>query len=167
MRLDHWRCWWSRPFGHLWEVITYFDGVSGRWAAFSRCARCDRIRGLAVGAPTHGAVFANQPLATGESQQGTKRSAPPSATPTTGAPRESGEFAEVQLERALRLYVRRARVSHALHGERVVYVAEIIGERSPRAASRNLRKAVARTTRGRVEGDAVERALRQLEHELE
>ena len=66
---DRWRCFWSWPPGHPFEVIDYFDGVAGRWAAFSRCVRCDRTRGLAVGAPVHGAVFANNPLATGSSQQ--------------------------------------------------------------------------------------------------
>ena len=98
----------------MYEVIDYFDGVAGRWAAFSRCARCDRERGLAVGAPLHGAVFSNNPLATGLSYQGTKRSAPPSASPTTGAPSEDKGFADVALGHGKRLFVRRAAVSSGL-----------------------------------------------------
>ena len=62
---DRLRCFWSLPPGHAWEVIDYFDGVAGRWAAFSRCVRCDRTRGLAVGGAVHGAVFATQPAGHG------------------------------------------------------------------------------------------------------
>ena len=165
-RLNHWRCFWSWPQGHNYEVIDYFDGVAGRWAAFSLCVRCDKSRGLAVGAPVHGAVFGSHPLATGLSSQGTKRSAPPSATPTTGAPTHAEGVADVALGRGMRLFVRRARVSSGLRRGRPVYVAHIIGADTVRSASPNLRRAVARATRGRADDRAVEVVLRQLEHEL-
>ena len=163
---DRWRCFWSWPPGHPWEVIDYFDGVAGRWAAFGRCVRCDRTRGLAVGGPVHGAVFANNPMATGESSQGTKRSAPPSATSTIGAPREEKECAEIPLGRGRRLYVRRADASFGLRRGRPIYVAHIIGANTLRSASPNLRKAVAGAMRQGGRSSHVEQALHQLEHEL-
>ena len=163
---DRWRCFWSWPPGHAYEVIDYFDGVAGRWAAFSRCARCDRTRGLAVGAPAHGAVFAHNPMATGLSNQGTKRSAPPSASSTTGAPREEQECAEIPLGRGRRLYVRRASVSFGLRRARPVYCAHIIGAGSLRSASPSLRRAVSRALSQPSTSPSVEDALHQLEHEL-
>ena len=163
---DRWRCFWSWPPGHPWEVIDYFDGVAGRWAAFGRCVRCDRTRGLAVGGAVHGAVFANNPMATGESSQGTKRSAPPSATSTKGAPREEKECAEIPLGRGRRLYVRRARVSYGVRRGRPVYVAHIIGTDTLRFASPSLRAAVARAMNWSGGSGDVEHALQQLEHEL-
>jgi len=161
-----WRCFWSWPPGHPWEVIAYFDGVAGRWAAFSRCVRCDRVRGLAVGGAVHGAVFANNPMATGMSFQGTKRSAPPSASSTTGAPRDEQESAEIALGRGRRLYVRRARVSYGVRRGRTVYVAHVIGADALRSASANLRVAVARSMGRSGRSSDVEDALQQLEHEL-
>ena len=164
---DRWRCYWSWPLGHPYEVIDYFDGVLGRWAAFSRCVRCDRTRGLAVGAPVHGAVFPNQPMITGSASQGTKRSAPPSASSTTGAPTEEKEFAEIALGRGRRLYVRRARVSLGVRRGRPVYVAHVIGADTLRCASPNLRRAVARATSQRARSSGLEQALRQLEREFD
>jgi hypothetical protein len=163
---DTWRCFWSWPPGHPFEVIDYFDGVAGHWAAFSRCVRCDRTRGLAVGAPVHGAVFANNPIATGMSFQGTKRSAPPSATSTTGAPTDDRESAEIDLGHGRRLYVRRARVSLGMRRGRTVYVAHIIGADTLRCASPSLRRVVAQATRQKAGSSAVEQPLRQLEREL-
>ena len=163
---DRMRCFWSWPPGHAWEVIDYYDGVAGRWAAFSRCVRCDRTRGLAVGGAVHGAVFAANPMATGMSFQGTKRSAPPSASSTTSAPREEQESAEIALGRGRRLYVRRARVSYGVRRGRPVYVAHIIGTDTLRFASPSLRAAVARAMRRSGRSGDVEDALQQLEHEL-
>jgi hypothetical protein len=160
------RCFWSWPPGHPWEVIDYFDGVAGRWAAFSRCVRCDRTRGLAVGGAVHGTVFANNPLATGMSFQGTKLSAPPSAGSTTGAPRDEKESAEIALGRGRRLYVRRARASYGVRRGRTVYVAHIIGTDALRSASPNLRAAVARSMSRSGRSSDVESALQQLEQEL-
>ena len=163
---DRWRCFWSWPPGHPFEVIDYFDGVAGRWAAFSRCVRCDRTRGLAVGAPVHGAVFANQPMITGTASQGTKRSAPPSATSTAGAPTEEQEFAEIALGHGRRLYVRRAAVSFGVRRGCPVYVAHIIGANTLRSTSPSLRRAVSRAMSQRGQSPSVEEALHQLEHEL-
>ena len=163
---DRWRCFWSWPPGHPYEVIDYFDGVAGRWAAYSRCVRCGRSRGLAVGAPVHGAVFGNNPLATGLSYQGTKRSAPPSATSTTGAPADERDCGEIALGRGRRLYVRRAEVSSGLRRGREVYVAHVIGTDTLRSASPDLRRAIASATGARRRSPGVEEALQQLEHEL-
>ena len=163
---DTWRCFWRWPPGHRFEVLPYFDGVAGRWAAFGRCACCDKLRGLAVGEAAHGAVHANQPLATGLSYQGTKRSAPPSATPTAGAPTAEGEFADVPLGGGRRLYVRRAVVSSPLRGERRVYVAHVIGAERLRCSSPSLRRAVARALRDRPGSPRLAGVLTQLEHEL-
>ena len=163
---DRWRCYWSWPPGHMYEVIDYFDGVAGRWAAFSRCARCDNVRGLAVGAPVHGAVFSGNPMATGLSYQGTKRSAPPSATSTTWAPSYQEGFADVALGHGMRLFVRRAEVSSGLRRGRRVYVAHIIGTDRLRSASPNLRRAVAGAMSEGRRSSKVENALRELEHEL-
>ena len=163
---DRWRCFWAWPPGHPFEVIDYFDGVAGRWAAFSRCVRCDRTRGLAVGAPVHGAVFAAHPLATGMSEQGTKRSAPPSATSTTGAPRHEQACAEIALGRGRRLYVRRADVSLGVRRVCPVYVAHIIGIDRLRSVSPTLRRSVAGAMGGPGRSSRVEDALEQLEHEL-
>ena len=163
---DRWRCFWSWPPGHPYEVIDYFDGVAGRWAAFSRCVCCDRARGLAVGTPMHGAVFANNPLATGMSYQGTKRSAPPSASSTTGTPADEKECGEIALGRGRRLYVRRAKVSSGFRRGRPVYVAHVIGTQAPRSASPDLRRAIAGAMGQRRRSTGVEKALHQLEHEL-
>ena len=163
---DRWRCFWSWPPGHPYEVIDYFDGVAGRWAAFSRCVCCDRARGLAVGTPMHGAVFANNPLATGMSYQGTKRSAPPSASSTTGSPADEKECGEIALGRGRRLYVRRAKVSSGFRRGRPVYVAHVIGTQAPRSASPDLRRAIAGAMGQRRRSTGVEKALHQLEHEL-
>jgi hypothetical protein len=163
---DTWRCFWTWPPGHRFEVIPYFDGVAGRWAAFGRCACCDKLRGLAVGHAVSGAVFANQPLATGLSRQGVKHSAPPSATSTTGAPADEGGFADIALGDGLRLYVRRAVVSSPLRGERRVYVAHVIGAAGLRRASPSLERAVGRALRDRPGSPRLAGVLAQLEHEL-
>jgi hypothetical protein len=163
---DTLRCFWTWPPGHRYEVISFFDGVAGRWAAFGRCACCDKLRGLAVGDATHGAVFANHPLATGLSNQGTKRSAPPSATPTRGAPNENGTFADVALGNGLRLFVRRAVVSSTLRRERRVYVAHLIGADAVRSASPSLHRAVRRALGERPGSPRLARVLAELEHEL-
>jgi hypothetical protein len=163
---ERWRCFWVWPPGHTWEVIDYFDGVAGRWAAFSRCACCDKTRGLAVGNPVHGAVFANNPMATGMSDQGTKRSAPPSATSTAGAPGDEKECAEIALGRGKRLYVRRAEVSFGVRRGQPVYVAHIIGSGARRSASPKLQKAVSHAMRDSAESSRVQEALRQLEREF-
>ena len=163
---DRWRCFWTWPPGHSFEVIPYFDGVAGRWAAFGRCVCCDKVRGLAVGDAAHGAVFANQPLATGMSYQGTKRSAPPSATATTSAPREDGSFADVALGGGRRLFVRRAVVGRPVRGERTVYVAHVIGTTAVRSASPSLRRAVQRALAERRGSARLAGILAELEHEL-
>ena len=147
-------------------MIDYFDGVAGRWAAFSSCACCDKTRGLAVGNAVHGAVFANNPMATGLSYQGTKRSAPPSATSTTGAPRDEKECAEIALGQGTRLYVRRADVSFGVRRGRAVYVAHIIGSDARRSASPKLDRAVSGAMRDSARSSRVQEALRQLEHEF-
>jgi hypothetical protein len=163
---DRWRCFWSWPPGHRFEVIRYFDGVAGRWAAHGRCVCCDRLQGLAIGAPAHGAVFANQPMATGDTHQGVKRSAPPSATSTANVPDDEGPSADVALGDGRRLYVRRVDVTVGSLARRRVYVAHVIGAHGPRAASPKLGSAVARALRVRTGNARVEQLLRQLEHEL-
>ena len=163
---DRWRCFWTWPPGHRFEVIRYFDGVAGRWAAFGRCVCCDRLRGLAIGDAAHGAVFAGNPMATGMTSQGVKRSAPPSATSTTGAPADGEAAADVALGDGRRLYVRSARVATRGRSRRRVYVAHVIGADGPRTASSDLRAAVAGALREREGSPRLERLLRQLEHEL-
>jgi hypothetical protein len=159
-----WRCWWHPPLGHVDELIEYVDSLSGRWAARSRCARCGREAGLAVGEARHGSVFPNNPLATMLSRQGVKRSVPPAEKFGFGPPPGRPGGIEIAGPGGRRVYVRRLRGRFALGREREVYLALARGEGSPVVAS-DLRVAL-RQVLGDADDRWLERAARELEAEL-
>jgi hypothetical protein len=159
-----WRCWWQRPLGHVDELIEYVDSLSGRWAARTRCARCGRESGLAVGDARHGNVFPNNPLATMLSRQGVKRSVPPAEKFGFGPPPGRPGGIEMDGPNGQRVYVRRLRGRFALGRERDVYLAVVRDRGSPVVAP-DLRVALAGVV-GHVDHRWLDRAARELEAEL-
>lgn len=164
LRAARWRCWWHRPLGHVDELIEYVDSLSGRWAARTRCARCGRETGLAVGEARHGNVFPNNPLATMLSRQGVKRSVPPAEKLGFGPPPGRPGGIEIDGPAGERIYVRRLRGRFALGRRREVYLAAVRTERSATVAP-DLRVALARLV-GNADDRWLERAARELEAEL-
>jgi hypothetical protein len=163
--LSRWRCWWHRPFGHPDEMIEYVDSLSGRWAARTRCARCGRETGLAVGYARHGNIFPNNPLATMMSRQGVKRSAPPAEKFGFGPPPGRPGAIEIETPGGWLIGVRRVHARFALGRQRDVYLVAVAGEQRPPIVAPELRLALARALR---EADErwLERAARELEAEL-
>jgi len=163
--LSRWRCWWHRPFGHPDEMIEYVDSLSGRWAARTRCARCGRETGLAVGYARHGNIFPNNPLATMMSRQGVKRSAPPAEKFGFGPPPGRPGAIEIETPGGRLIGVRRVRARFALGRQRDVYLVAVTGEKRPPIVAPELRLALAGALR---EADErwLDRAARELEAEL-
>jgi len=143
------------------ELIDYVDSLSGRWAARTRCARCGRESGLAVGAARHGDVFPNNPLATMLSRQGVKRSAPPAEKFGFGPPPGRPGGMDILGPGGERVYVRRVRGRFALGRRRDVYLAVVQGAGTPSVAP------VLRLALTRAIGTADERWLERAERELE
>jgi len=164
--LRRWRCWWHRPFGHPDELIEYVDFLSGRWAARTKCARCGRETGLAVGYARHGSIFPNNPLATMMSRQGVKRSAPPAEKFGFGPPPGRPGAIEIEAPGGRLVGVRRVRARFALGRQRDVYLVAVTAgqQRTPIVAS-DLRLALAAALRDADER-WLDRAARELEAEL-
>jgi hypothetical protein len=163
--LRRWRCWWHPPFGHVDELIEYVDTLSGRWAARTRCARCGRELGLAVGEARHGNIFPANPLATMLSRQGVKRSVPPAEKFGFGPPPGAPGGMELPGPDGQHVFVRRVRARYALGRRRDVYLVAIVGKPGSPTIANDLGGAL----RGALQGaDArwLERTVRQLEAEL-
>jgi hypothetical protein len=168
-RLNHlarrWRCWWHRPLGHVDEVIEYVDSLSGRWAARTRCARCGRETGLAVGKPKHGAVYPNQPLATMLSRQGVKVSVPPAEKLGFGPPPGRPGGMELDGPDGRGIYVRRIHARFALGRSRDVYLAVVLQAGAAPVVASDLRSALERAV-GPGDTRWLDRSAKQLEAEL-
>ncbi len=165
LTLRRWRCWWQPPFGHVDELIDYVDALSGRWAARTRCARCGRESGLAVGYARHGAIFPNNPLATMLSRQGVKVSVPPSEKLGFGPPPDRPGGMEIEGPGGRGVYVRRLHARFALGRERDIYQAIVLERGASPVFERDLRAALTKALGG-TDVDWLERATRQLEAEL-
>jgi hypothetical protein len=163
--LRRWRCWWHRPFGHVDELIEYVDTLSGRWAARSRCARCGREQGLAVGEARHGNIFPANPLATMLSRQGVKRSSPPAEKIGFGPPAGAPGGMEIPGPDGQRVFVRRVRGRYALGRRRDVYLVAIVDKRGSPTIANDLAGALRGALRG-ADGRWLERTVRELEAEL-
>jgi hypothetical protein len=160
-----WRCWWQPPFGHVDELIEYVDPLSGRWAARTRCARCARESGLAVGHAKHGAIFPNNPLATMLSRQGVKVSVPPSEKIGFGPPPGRPGGMEIEGPGGKSIYVRRVHARFALGRERDIYQAVLLERGASPIFDSNLRAALAKALGG-ADDVWLERATRELDAEL-
>ena len=162
----HWRCWWSWPPGHSWEILDYVDALSGRWAARARCVVCGRESGLAVGKTAHGVVFQHNPLATSLAMQGTARTVPAAAKIGFGPPGADREGFVVQTPDGAAVVVRHAAVRRALGIRRSVYCAWRPGSDDLAAVSRDLRAVLSRAAGSEVPDAWLEQTTRQLEDEL-
>ena len=160
-----WRCWWQPPFGHVDEMIEYVDSLSGRWAARTRCARCGRETGLAVGEPRHGAVYPNQPLATMLSRQGVKVSVPPAEKLGFGPPPGRPGGIELDGPDGRGIYVRRVHARFALGRSRDVYLAVVLADAAAPVFASDLRIALEKAL-GSADPAWLDRSVRQLEAEL-
>jgi hypothetical protein len=163
--LDRWRCWWTWPVGHAWELVDYFDAVAGTWAARARCVRCAHETGLAIGTARSGAIFSN-PLGTALMSQSTPYAVPGSRRlgPAPATAQRSGFVVEAP-ERG-EVAVRHVRVRYPFGIRRNVYCAWRPGDEGPAAVSTDLRVALARAVGRDFSDPWVERVARQLEDEL-
>jgi hypothetical protein len=161
-----WRCWWSWPLGHAWELVDYFDRVSGKWAARARCVRCGRETGLAIGTARAGAILASKSLGTGMMSQSTPYAVPGSRKlgPSPETLQPSGFV--VDLPEIGKVAVRHVRVRHPLGIHRNVYCAWRAGEEGPAAVSTELPVALARAVGRSSAEEWVVNVARQLEDEL-
>ena len=154
-------CWLGWPPGHLYESVTYRDAVSGRWRAYARCLRCEHQRRLSVGDRKRPANFPGNPLAMILAFGSRPADATPGIEPV--APRGS-MVVEVPAT-GEKLEIRAALVAWGPWRGATVYCARRLGS-GRRAASRDLRSAVARASDAQERAPWVEDLARQLEHEL-
>jgi hypothetical protein len=162
----HWRCWWSFPPGHWWEILDYVDALSGRWAARARCAVCGRESGLTVGRARRGMVFEHNPLATSLAMQGTAPTAPRAVRIGFGPPGADRGALSVRTPDGADVIVRRVVVRHALGFRRSVYCAWRAEGECLATISRDLRVVLARATRPAPTDTWLEQTTRQLADEL-
>jgi hypothetical protein len=160
------RCWWSLPLGHPWELVDYFDQVSGKWAARARCVRCGHETGLAIGTARRGAVSTSKALGTGVLSQSTPYAVPGSKrlgpSPVTG---ERSGFVVPAPEEG-DVVVRHVRVRYPFGIRRTVYCAWRSGDDGPAAVSTELPVALARAVGGSPADEWVLKVARELENEL-
>jgi hypothetical protein len=155
-------CWLAWPPGHLYESVTYLDPVSSRWRAYGRCLRCGKSRALAIGERKRRASFPGNPLAmllAFGSRPADERLRVDPVEPRGSVVIDVPSTGE-------KLEIRAALVAWGPWGGDTVYCARLLGRRGPRAASRDLRSAVARASRTRAHARWVDDLARQLEHEL-
>lgn len=160
------RCWWSWPLGHAWELVDYFDQVSGKWAARARCVRCAHETGLAIGTARGGPLLPSKALGTGLLSQSSPYAVPGSKRlgPSPGSARRSGFV--VPVPDVGELVVRHVRVRYPLGIRRTVYCAWLADREGAAAVSTELPVALGAAV-GCSPGDAWVLSLsRQLEDEL-
>ena len=155
-------CWVGWPPGHLYESVTYRDPVSARWRAYARCLRCSRSRTLSVGERRRAASFPGNPLATLLAFG----SRPADANLRIEPVEPRGSMIVDVPATGEKLEIRAALVAWGPWRGDTVYCARLLGDSQRRAASRDLRAAVARASQTRPKTPWVEELARQLEHEL-
>jgi hypothetical protein len=155
-------CWLGWPPGHLYESVTYRDPVSARWRAYARCLRCGRSRTLSVGERRRVASFPGNPLATLLAFG----SRPADANLRIEPVEPRGSMVVDIPATGEKLEIRAALVAWGPWRGDTVYCARLLGDGQRRAASRDLRAAVARASQTRPKTPWVEELARQLEHEL-
>jgi hypothetical protein len=161
-----WRCFWSWPPGHAYELIDYVDPLSGRWAARARCVVCAHQTGLAIGDRKSGVHFANNPLATMLASQGTLRTVPASTKIGTGPPDPRASGFVVSSPHGDEVAVRYVQVRFDVGLRRNVYCAWRLGEENSAVIARDLGVAVARAAGASPSDEWIERLTRQLAGEL-
>ncbi|HUC34563.1 MAG TPA: hypothetical protein VMR48_02575 [Gaiellaceae bacterium] len=154
-------CWLNWPPGHLYESVTYRDPVSGRWRAYARCLRCNRLRRLSVGDRKRPANFPGNPLA----MLLAFGSRPADATMEIEHVEPRGSMIVDVPPTGEKLEIRAALVAWGPWRGATVYCARRLGS-GRQAASRDLRAAVARASGTKDEAPWVDDLARQLEHEL-
>jgi hypothetical protein len=155
-------CWLGWPPGHLYESVTYRDPVSGRWRAYARCLRCEHSRRLSIGDRKRPANFPGNPLA----MLLAFGSRPADANPEIELVEPHGSLVVDLPTNGEKLEIRAAHVAWGPWRGSTVYCARTLGVPSRRAASRDLRAAIASASRSGDEAPWVEDIARQLEHEL-
>ncbi|HEX5469875.1 MAG TPA: hypothetical protein VFW80_12595 [Gaiellaceae bacterium] len=155
-------CWLGWPPGHLYESVTYRDPVSSRWRAYARCLRCGRARPLSVGERRRPASFPGNPLAAILSFG----SRPADANVRIEPVEPQGSMVVEIPATGEKLEIRAAQVAWGPWRGDTVYCARLLGDPQGRAASRDLRAALARASHARPRSAWVDGLARQLEHEL-
>jgi hypothetical protein len=155
-------CLLGWPPGHLYESVSYRDPVSGRWRAYAHCLRCGRARTLSVGERRRPASFPGNPLAMILSFG----SRPADANVRIEPVEPRGSMVVEVPSTGEKLEIRAARVAWGPWRGNTVYCARVVGDARRRAASRDLRDAVASAAQSRPRSPWVEDLARQLEHEL-
>jgi hypothetical protein len=155
-------CWIGWPPGHLNESLVYRDPVSGRWRAYASCLRCGRTRALRVGERRRAASFPGNPLATLLAFG----SRPAESSPPIEHVEPGGSMIVRVPETGAQLELRAALVAWGPWRGATVYCVRLLGDCGRRAASRDLREAVAQAARTRPRTPWVDDLARQLEHEL-
>jgi hypothetical protein len=158
------RCFWSPPLGHPYELLEYVDSLSGKWAARSRCVRCGHESGLAVGEAKHGDVFPGNPLATAMARQGVKRSGPPAATPGLAPDRPSA--LTVRTPEGREIAVDHVRVQFLFGRGRTLYWAKPLDGAAPAILDPDLARALARAAGSDAEASWSQQTARSLADEL-
>jgi hypothetical protein len=155
-------CWLGWPPGHLYESVTYRDPVSGRWRAYARCLRCEHSRRLSVGERKRAANFPGNPLA----MLLAFGSRPADASLDVEPVEPRGSLVVDLPTSNEKLEIRAAHVAWGPWRGSTVYCARTLGMPSRRAASRDLRSAIASASLSGGEAPWVDDLARQLEHEL-
>src|SRR5262245_58100371 len=155
-------CWLGWPPGHLYESVTYRDPVSGRWRAYARCLRCERSKRLAVGDRKRLANFPGNPLA----MILAFGSRPADAAVDIEPVEPLGTMVVDLPTSGEKLEIRAANVAWGPWRGATVYCVRTLGVPSRRAASRDLRSAIASASESDDETTWVDDLARQLEHEL-
>ena len=162
LKLDRWRCWWERPYGHVDELLDYVDGLSGRWAARIRCVRCGREAALPVGDRTHVASHQKNPMTLFVPRQAGRALPLPKRVGLGPPPRlESG--VALELEDGRRVLVRAVEATLSFGRRRTLYLAG--AETTRPVVSAELRSALGRACAG-ADDAWLDATARQLEPEL-
>jgi hypothetical protein len=162
MTMGNLACWLSWPPGHLYESVTYRDPVAARWRAYARCLRCGKARTLSVGERRRPASFPGNPLATLLAFG----SRPADAYPRIEHVEPRGSMVVDVPATGEKLEIRAALVAWGPWRGDTVYCARVLGAGGRKAASRDLRAAVAQASQARPKAGWVDDLARQLEHEL-
>lgn len=165
-RARRWRCFWSWPPGHAYELLDYVDPLSGRWAARARCVVCGHETGLAIGDRESGRDVSGSPLVAMLAAQGTLRRVPASTRGGPGPPDPRASGLVVVSPEGEEVAVRYVRVRFDVGVRRNVYCAWRLGEDGPAVIARDFQGAVARAAGASPSDEWVERLARQLAGEL-